>query len=544
MSRGRQYIQFEGYFAESVLGIFRIIRGFADLRDLAAVSVPYEMSDHEAETSRVVGHQRELNPKHALDIKKYLEQSDNRFLPEVVLSARVPVNPVDLDQRVVLATDEPPYSVIGVQDDESTPIRIRRRYSSQTTRIQTIKISRQDLDRVKHDKLIRRIDGNHRLALAEQLQEAPTVPSKYLAPFCIVLLGATDNAADDYAESLIFHTINNTALPLESEHGLRLLLGQDSTYDMTPENEFNYSPELYLTRLLSIKLKGLPQPAQNRFGERPLTSLWEAARNLIAMDAAIAETKDTLELFANDLFAGLADIMVRLMVNHPSLCKTYSFLELAARIWREAEGEHDDRVNRSVCLLDRIGKWLGDEGITGLLNPSSPAEQLLTTFKAAQNRIPKKVFLARWYPPTDAPYDAHNEANLRLEQLRQTLASFQGDYGVSLELIDMGTEEGGTFPIHQKMYEAIAASEIIICDLTGHRPNVYVEAGYALKHHEQNRLIYLFEPQGADDRVPFDLNTFKYVQVSQAAEIPGRLKPEIKAILEEAGAVLERGGQV
>ena len=34
MSRGRQYIKFEGLFSESVLGIFRIIRGFADLRSL------------------------------------------------------------------------------------------------------------------------------------------------------------------------------------------------------------------------------------------------------------------------------------------------------------------------------------------------------------------------------------------------------------------------------------------------------------------------------------------------------------------------------
>ena len=87
------------------------------------------------------------------------------------------------------------------------------------------------------------------------------------------------------------------------------------------------------------------------------------------------------------------------------------------------------------------------------------------------------------------------------------------------ELIDMGTQEGGTFPIHAKMYEAISGSEIIICDLTGHRPDVYVEAGYALKHHEQNRLIYLFEPQDTDDKVPVDLNTFKYVLVSQAADV-------------------------
>jgi hypothetical protein len=72
-----QTIAFEGYFAEGVLGIFKIIRGFADLRDLATVSVPYELNEG-AEAGRVVGHQRQLNEKHALDIKKYLEQSDNR----------------------------------------------------------------------------------------------------------------------------------------------------------------------------------------------------------------------------------------------------------------------------------------------------------------------------------------------------------------------------------------------------------------------------------------------------------------------------------
>ena len=105
----------------------------------------------------------------------------------------------------------------------------------------------------------------------------------------------------------------------------------------------------------------------------------------------------------------------------------------------------------------------------------------------------------------------------------------------------MGTQEGGTFPIHDKMYEAIAGAEIIICDLTGHRANVYVEAGYALKHHEKNRLIYLFEPQYKEDKVPFDLNTFKYVPISQAAEIPGKLKPEILAILRDAGAAIDGG---
>ncbi|NTV51249.1 MAG: hypothetical protein HGA69_00225 [Desulfobulbaceae bacterium] len=545
MSRGRQYIEFEGLFSDSVLGIFRIIRGFADLRDLAAVSVPYKMEDG-AQGFRVVGHQRRESTKHAEDIKKYLEHSENRFIPEVILSVRVPVNLL-VENNVItpdqLASGEKTVGlnqiVYGVNSTHEGLIDISRRYSSPTMRMQRLRVRRSVLEQIKQNKIIRRIDGNHRLHLAEQLTDDPTTPTKYLAPFCLVLLGAPDNDADDYSESLIFHTINSTALPLESEHGLRLLLGQDPAHAMTPDNEFTYNPTLHFTRLLAERFERLHKPARERFGERPLSALWESARNLIAMDETIAHNRQTLTTFANDLFAALADIVTRLTVNHPSLCRTYGFFELAARVWREADGnDHEQKVRCSVDYLDRIGHWLGSQGITSMLNQLSPAEQLLRTFKAAQTHIPKRVFLARWYPPQDAPNDAHNKANLRLQQLQRTLIDLEQQHGIGLELIDMGTQQGGTFLIHNRMYEAIASSDIIICDLTGQRPNVYVEAGYALKHYETNRLIFIFEPNGDDDKVPFDLNPFKYVPITQAAEIPDKLLPELKSILQSAGVML------
>lgn len=209
-----QYISFEGYFAEGVLGIFRIIRGFADLRDLAAISVPYSMTDG-GQPQRVTGHQRELDPKHADDIRKYLEKSDSRFIPEVILSVRCHVEPITIEDETV-----------GVKTVDEGPIGIYRRYASRNLRILRVWVRRSQLDQVKAEKLFRRIDGNHRLAKAEDLQEDMSLPNKYLAPFCLVLLEPPNNDADDFAESLIFHTINSKALPLESEHGLRLLLGQ------------------------------------------------------------------------------------------------------------------------------------------------------------------------------------------------------------------------------------------------------------------------------------------------------------------------------
>ena len=87
------------------------------------------------------------------------------------------------------------------------------------------------------------------------------------------------------------------------------------------------------------------------------------------------------------------------------------------------------------------------------VNPLSPAKQLLETFRAAQQRVPKRVFLARWYPRRDAPDDALNRANFRFQQLREMLASIKKGHGVLLELIDMGTKEGGSFPIHKRMQE-------------------------------------------------------------------------------------------
>lgn len=536
MSRGKQYIELEGLYAEGVLGIFRIIRGYADLRDLAAVSVPFKMEAGPAGAG-IIGHQRPESEKHAEDIKKYLEQSESRFLPEVILSVRSPVRLETARGEVEPDDLGLGEAVFGAASPAGSLIQISRRHANKTSRIQRVRFARNQIDAIKNDKLVRRIDGNHRLHLAEQLVEDANTPTKYLAPFCMILLGDAANDADDFAESLIFHTINSTALPLESEHGLQLLLGQNPAHAMLPDNEFAYSPELHLTRLLSERLNGLAAPTRAKFGERPLTALWESARNLIAMDPAIAQDRGALTAFAEELFAGLSEIAIRLTVNHPSLCRTYGFFELAARVWKEASGEgHEHKVVASVAVLDRLGHWLGGQGITSLLNRLSPAEQLLETFKAAQSRIPKRVFLARWYPVAAAPNDALNKANLRLQQLQQTLHNLYAKHGIALELVDMGTEEGGTFPIHSKMYEAIASSDIIMCDLTGQRPNVFIEAGYALKHHEQNKLIFLFEPQNEDDKVPFDLNTFKYVQIAQAAEIPNRVATEIEAILRDCGA--------
>ena len=52
-----------------------------------------------------------------------------------------------------------------------------------------------------------------------------------------------------------------------------------------------------------------------------------------------------------------------------------------------------------------------------------------------------------------------------------------------------------------------------------------------MKNTPKTLKIFLFEPRNRNDKVPFDLTTFKYVPITQVAEIPNKVKAEIVAIL-------------
>lgn len=66
---------------------FRVIRGFVILNTLAEISTPYEMAG-DTNDGQVDGQQRQIDLSHAECIKHYLENGEQRFMPEVILSLR------------------------------------------------------------------------------------------------------------------------------------------------------------------------------------------------------------------------------------------------------------------------------------------------------------------------------------------------------------------------------------------------------------------------------------------------------------------------
>lgn len=94
-----------------------------------------------------------------------------------------------------------------------------------------------------------------------------------------------------------------------------------------------------------------------------------------------------------------------------------------------------------------------------------------------------------------------------------------------------------SYPIHQTMYHEISISDIFVADLTGLRPNVMIELGYALRDHQpKGRMLLIFNSIPAADKMPFDTTTFRYEPISEAADIPNALRKHFNAIVEDAKA--------
>lgn len=521
----RRYIEIEGQFAQNVLGTFNIIRGFATLQELAEISAPYLMDDATGAGS-VAGHQRMVDEVHAQEIKDYFERGDRQFIPEIILSV-----------RTELAAEVRNGEKLGLFTTAAAPtgLAIRRKHGSRKIRIHLMRVDRKALPALKAANVIRRIDGNHRLAKAHELRVDTGRPNQYLVPFCLILLAASGNTADDYSESLVFHSINSTAKPLDSEHALRLILGQPTGESMTAVQEFAYNPSLHLTRLLKRGFDQLPPTVRERFGSRPLTSLASAAREMLTAYPEKRADLIALQDFAVELLWVMVEVSVRLSAStaHADFCRCPFFVELSCHAWmRNTLATRETRLVATVSYLAQLADWLGAEGLRALRPDVAPGGQLVRIYDEVRRRIPKKVFLARWYPP-DSEGVALKRANLRLDQIRRTLADLETSTGVALELIDFGTCTAPVIPIHPQMYEAVQSADIILVDLTGHRPNVCIEAGYALRHHDKRRLVFLFQPKDADDAVPFDLNTYRYEPISDAAEIPDKLGPVLRTILAE-----------
>jgi len=109
-----------------------------------------------------------------------------------------------------------------------------------------------------------------------------------------------------------------------------------------------------------------------------------------------------------------------------------------------------------------------------------------------------------------------------LEDVLQTVKRSFRQFEIEAVRADDIEHEG---VINEKILEEIRTSEFLFADLTGERPSVYYEVGYA---HSLGRRVILFRKTGT--RIHFDLSHYNCPEYANLADLEKRLKSRLTAL--------------
>ena len=483
----------------------KIMDNYLCLRGIASIKKLAEISEINPDI------QRDLLEEHKDEMKDFLERGEYTFFPEVILSMNFSIDDkvafedfvADVDSATKGFNKTVGKARVNFKPDENKFIDDRRQ-------LKTAKI---EFDESKMK--LSRIDGNHRLSAAEYLA------NDMLIPFCLIVF--PDEKESKSHSRAIFHNINSKQIPLRLEQNLKIIIESNDVYpDSVLEKSQPFGVPYKFTRELlwgnnKIDFSCFPL-IKNFVYDNKYSFFTDFFRHLLKEEliketTAVDDVKRELVSVEN----ALREAGIVASSQNSAIVGALAYYKLSA----------PDKCSRFV-------KWIARNHIADAQNVS--IDDIISIFDKVYDSIPKKVFLARWYPASTD--DSYTKAVQRRNAIGRVIESLH------LELVDLGTQDGATYDIRSAMYDQISASDIFIADLTGCRHNVMVEVGYALNsdklnfdqlHPDKGRMLFYFSSTNEHPNPPFDLNGFRYEQINDSAEIETKVKPLIESILEEIG---------
>lgn len=480
------------------MGGFLCLRGFASFKLLSAISEPNPQV------------QRKLIETHKGEMAEFLNGGEYRFFPEVILSLNLTDGKKDFEAldlfHASLQSGQTWNKSIGdVQFSISQNItkNILGPYDP-LPRIERINITHIKFE--EGDKKLTRIDGNHRLSAADE------VVDDFVIPYCLLVF-QNPKENEQYSRA-IFHNINAKQIPLNLEENLKVILGSPDVFsDDKLKTDPSFGWEYYLTRKTLEKIDLSYFRTINTYVTSSRYSFFVELYKFLLKSNEIEKDDSSVELIRTQL----SDIETAL-VESGIVATTTNIAVIGALAYYKLT---DSFKYRGFLL------WVTKNSI-GNVEKLHIAD-VIHLYDEIYEHVPKKAFLARWYP--SAEHDGKEEAEraeCRIKAMKELAEE------LNLELVDLGTCTTGTFDIRKRMYENIKECDIFIADVSGARHNVMIEIGYALKHADTGRMVFYFQKSDNCTTVPFDVSHLAYDEIADSGQIKTKTKARIQTILEQA----------
>ena len=470
---------------EFSMGNFLCLRGYTDYKTLSNISEPNKDV------------QRELMENHKGEMAAFLNSGEYRFFPEIVLSVSL------LTDNNHTEVSEFLNAVIGKKEWNKKlgeiNISIFNHDAGDRNRVAHITF---DETKIK----LNRIDGNHRLSAASE------VVGDFKVPFCLILCQNPDD--ENRYSRAIFHNINAKQIPLDLEENLKVILGSSEVFsDDKLKTDPSFGWKYYLARKTIYTIDFSYFPSINSYISASKHSFFVDLYGFLIKNKSVEENDSAIATVKSQLVE-----VEQALVESEIIATTTNIAVIGALAYYKLTNESKYRGFLSWIKKNNIGNV-----------EKLHIDDVINLYDEIYEHVPKKVFLARWYP--SAEHDGDDEfrkAESRISAIKEIVQQ------LNLELTDLGTRETGAFDIRDVMYHDIRECDIFIADLSGARHNVMIEVGYALKHVKTARMLFYFQTSDKCKSVPFDVSHLNYVPIVDSAEIKTSVKVRIENILEQA----------
>ena len=373
-----------------IMDNYLCLRGIASIKSLAQIS----------EINPDI--QRDLLEEHKDEMKDFLERGEYAFFPEVVLSMKMGLSDEGKDfENLADAVDSADRGFnlkvgkvkVNFKSDENKLIDDRRQ----------LKIAQITFD--ENDIRLSRIDGNHRLSAANYLA------NDILIPFCLIIFPNEEEAINN--SRAIFHNINSKQIPLKMEQNIKIIIESPDVFTSSIlEKSQPFGLHYKFTRELlcgndKIDFIYFPHIKELVYSNKYsfFTDLFRylLKEGIISNDTAVNNVKNELVTVEN----AIKEAGIVASSNNCSIVGAIAYYKLSSI----------DKYNRFI-------KWVAKNHITDAKNVG--IDEIISIFDKVYDNIPKKVFLARWYPAsTDENYERAQHRLNTIKSVPELFIDFQ-----------------------------------------------------------------------------------------------------------------------
>lgn len=498
------------------------IRGFARIKELARVSKANPK------------YQRELIDKQKKVISNFLTEETYLFFPEVILSVKL-----KYDLTATSAKKESPLTLIEskkpfTSNIDSLKIRVVEKKNSKVFDVggrDEVKVVELEFDEGELNNLIiqnlhpfHRIDGNHRLSAAEQIDDERIQTMD--VPFCIVLfeelitqefnpvsgnLEKKINNTNEKFERVVFYNINSKTIPLTLEQNLKGILGEKEYFnDDEIKDIFKYDGQnvglnarKLGTRINHEDFQSIKDLLKNH--------KWSLSLNIFKLYNKFKKGKALSETVIIEKVYEALQAINTVYHDDENLTKNKNIEILLSFLYYKSFSEK--------TTFNIFYNWIVNNHLFEA--DETKAESIIRIFnKIKEQEI--KVFVAMPYFSKEI-VESHNEI------YQGVIDDIKNTHGINIILHPIMTYTGESINIVNDIFEKIKSCNIFIANISENNANVTYEMGWARAL--KIPTIIIKEEKAEDLKSDYKLDCYFTYKKDAHTTLKNEIGKHIKAVL-------------